>query len=347
MTQTVSVPSCEDNLGRNIKNFLYVEGPKKDQLQKRYYQSKLNFSFKETEKDLDKDLLDYFKESALKLIDIKIYHSSHLLSKDLRIANFRSHANGLSFLVFTFEGHPPLFTFTICSKKDNFSRLEGRVYVKRKALHTILKHGVEGLYGYPTPTEYVDSINPLKIGNWIVKNYIIPEKEKTPIVVNKLKYENEDKLLAMAKELISQKYDIDIATIKLHTQYIRFYKTNLFSNGLVCTPSWFTTLKQEGKELLSNGGYTIYAMVGQKKESETKEVFVTLSRCSLEENYVKSYGRKQCLINFIKDQQEIYSLSQPVENMNDALLTLAEKALQHAINVEIVSEKESSLVPKQ
>lgn len=345
MTQIVNVPSCEQNLGHSVADFMFVPSNTPEPLSKRLYQSKMNSVFKATEKELDSDLIEYFKtKTDLILKSMKVHHSSHLLSSSLNVAKFKDHANGLSFVYFEFENHVPLFFFTVCSKEDNFSRLEGRVYAKRKALYTLTVEGVEGLYAYPTHPEHAKSISPFKVGNWIVKHKILPEREKAPIYVNPLRYENEDRLLAMAKELISQKYDINPESLRLHTQHIRFYKTSLFNHGLVCTPEWFKELGQEGKELVSNGGYTMYAMVGTKKDSDEKEVFVAASRCSDEEAFVKSYGRKQCLINFIKDQVEVYKLSQPIDNMKNALVSLAEQAFKHAINIEVVSTNENTLV---
>lgn len=343
MSQTVNVPSCENNLGRAVQNFMYVESNKPQQLSKRLYQSKMNNSFKETDVSLSQDISEYVNtQTDFTLKNIKVFHSSHLLAHCLRIAKFKDYANGLTIAVLEFTDRPPLFHFAICSKQDAFSRLEGRVYAKRKLLAVMKTEGVTGLYELPTPIEHLTTtVNAFKIGNYIVKNFILPEKEKAPIYVNMLKYENEDNLLAMAQELLSQKYDIDKTTFRLHTQYIRFYRNKLFSHGLVCTPDWFNSLKQEGKQLVSNGGYTIYAMIGMNKDTKANEVLVTMSRCSPEEAYVKSYGRKQCLINFIKDNVQVYSLSKPLDNINEALISLAEKALEHAINVEIISEKES------
>jgi len=353
MTQVVSTPNCEGTGSRQVNDFMYVESKTPKKLNKRLLQGKMNLVLKQTEQVLDKDLLDYFTQNTdLVLKSTKIYHGSHLLAKDLRIANFRQHSNGLTFIVFEFENHVPLFHFAICSKEDNFSRLEGRLIAKKKALFALTQRNeqgqiigsIENLYTYPSRPEYTESINPLKIGNWIVKHHILPEKEKDAIYVNPLKYQNEDQLLEMAKHQLSTKHNIDISTIRLHTQYIRFYSNSLFSHGLVCTPEWFKELDQEQKKLISTGGYTVYAMIGQVKDTDTKEVFATFSRCSDEEAFVKSYGRKQCLKNFIEDKIEGYSLSAPIDNFKEALVTLAENKLSHAINIKVESDKVSSLV---
>lgn len=343
MSQIVNVPNCESNLGRSVKDFMYVESNKPQQLPKKFYQRKMNISFKEAEKQLDQELTEFFKTTELDLKSIKIYHSSHTLASCLKISKFKQEANGLSLVIFNFNNHHSLFHFTVCSKEDNFSRLEGRVYAKRKALHALKKQNINGLYKYPTEDKYQSSVNPFKIGNWVVKNHILKTKEKPVVEINPLKYQDEDKLLGMAKEVLSTKYNVDIESIRLHTQYIRFYKTALFSHGLVCTPDWFKTLNQEGKELISNGGYTAYAMLAKLKDKDEKQVFITFSRCSNEEAFEKSYGRKQCLINFIKDNLEIFSYKTPVDNMKAALVKVAEQVFQHAINVEIVSDKEEEL----
>lgn len=344
MTQTVSVPGTEHNLGRTVADFMYVEATGKPKLNKRSYQNKMNIAFKQTETELNKELSEFFKKSELILKHFKVYHSSHLLSKDLRIANFRSFANGLTFIVFEFENHTPLFYFTICSKEDNFSRLEGRVYAKRKALRALTTEGIEGLFAYPTDPKYTSSINPLKIGNWIVKHYILPEKEKKVVPVNSLKYQDEEKLLGMAKEVLATKYKLDPSTFKLTSQYIRFYRNKTFAHGLVCTPEWFKTTEQEGKELISNGGYTAYSMVGVEKETGKRFAIITFALCSNEDAFIKSYGRKQCLINFIKDKVDIFAMEQEVPSMKDALISLAETSLKHAINVKIEPKKENPLV---
>lgn len=353
MTQVVNAPNCDGNGSRQVNDFMYVESKTPKKLNRRLLQSKMNLVLKQTEKELDKDLNDYFVNNTnLQLKSTKVYHSSHLLSKDLRIANFKQHANGLTFIVFEFENHVPLFYFSVCSKEDNFSRLEGRLTAKKKALFVLTERdktnkvigGIDKLYSYPTEEQYTQSINPLKIGNWIVKHKILPEKEKNPIYVNPLKYQNEDQLLEMAKHQLATKHNIDPSTIRLHTQYIRFYENNLFRFGLVCTPEWFKDLDQEGKKLISTGGYTVYAMVGTLKDSDKKEVFVSYSRCSNEEAFVKSYGRKQCLINFIDDKIDAYSLSQPIENYKEALVGLAESKFSHAINVKVDSDKVNSFI---
>lgn len=344
MTQTVSVPGTEHNLGRTVADFMYVEATGKPKLNKRSYQNKMNIAFKQTEAELNKDLTKFFQDSELVLKHFKVYHSSHLLSKDLRIANFRSFANGLTFIVFEFENNAPLFYFTICSKDDNFSRLEGRVYAKRKALRALTTEGIAGLFSYPTDPQYTSSINPLKIGNWIVKHHILPEKEKKIVPVNALKYQDEEKLLGMAKEVLGTKYKLDPSTFKLTSQYIRFYRNKTFAHGLVCTPEWFKTLDQEGKELISNGGYTVYSMVGVEKETGKRFAVVTFAICSKDEAFTKSYGRKQCLINFIKDKVEVFSMEKEVLSMKNALISLAETSLQHAINVKIDPKEAPPLV---
>lgn len=352
MTQVVNTPNCDDNGSRQVKDFMYVESAVPKKLSKRLLQAKMNVFLKQTENELDIELETYFKTNTnLVLKNSKIYHSSHLLNKDIRIANFKQHANGLTFIVFEFENHVPLFFFAVCSKSDNFSRLEGRVTAKKKALHKLTERneknevigGVHQLYTYPTKPEYVESITPTKIGNWIVKHKILPEKEKEAIYVNPLKYQNEDKLLEMAKHQLATKHNIDPTTIRLHTQYIRFYENSLFKHGLVCTPEWFKELDQEEKKLISNGGYTIYAMVGSLKDSDKKEIFVSYSRCSPEEAFVKEYGRKQCLTNIISNKLETYSLNTPVDNFKESLTNLAQIKFGHAINVKVETDKVNSL----
>lgn len=346
MSTVINTPNCERNLGQTIKDFMFVPSTKKQTLSKRYYERKMNASFKATEKELDQDLVNYFKEKTeLKLTSMKIYHSSHLLARSLKIAKFREYANGLTLLIFNFENYPPLFFFTICNKEDNFSRLEGRVYVKRKSLHALLNKGPAGLYSYDTPKEFISSINPLKIGNWVVKHYIKPVKVKKVEPINILKYQDEEKLLAMAKEVLGTNYNLDPKSFSITNQYIRFYRTNMFAYGLVCTPEWFKNLNQEGKELISKGGYTVYALTGLHKETGEKYVAVSISICSPEEAFTKSYGRKQCLLNCIKDKVNVFSMKQEVPSMKDALLSIAEQQLQHAINVEISNKQESGLLP--
>lgn len=346
MSQTVNVPTCESNLGRTVSDFMNVEANKTKALSKRLYQGKLNAALKEAEKELDVDLLKLLQDQGVEVTGIKNYHSSHLLSKSLSIAKFGAHANGLTFIIFEFKDKPPLFFFSVCSLKDNFSRLEGRLYTKRRAVRALIEKGLAGLYSYPTREGFEMSVNPTKVGNWIVKNHILPEVEKEPAYINPLKYQNEDNLLVLAKGTLAHKYNLDLDSIRLHTQYIRFYRNSLFTQGLVCTPEWFKDLDQEGKELISNGGYTIYAMIGDNKETKKKEVIVTVAICSKEDAFVKSFGRKQCLNNFIQGNVKEYSLSQPLESVNQALVALAEQYFEHAINVKIEPEKVNSLLPK-
>ena len=344
MTQIVNVPSCEDGIGHLAPNvdFMHVtdlnqQDKNRKRLEQRYKQRKINKTFKSTEKELDQDLLNQLQTLGLKVESIHVHHVSRTLSNGLRIVNFSQYFKGMTLLIIKAEGLAPLFTYSLCSLEDTYSRLEGRVYVKRKALNLLKSDkGFEALLTYPTDPQYVNSITPSKIGNWIAKTFLIPQKEKHIVSVNPLKYRNEELLLEQAKVVLSTAENIDPKSVKLFTQHLRFYKTALFERGLVCTPEWFNTLQAEGKELLSNGGYTVYGIRAKIKDTDETLVLVTFAKCSLEDSFVNSYGRKQCLMNFIKKDYSAFTLKQEVPSMNEALIKLAENALKHAINVEIV-----------
>lgn len=340
MTKTVNVPSSEDSVGHKSPDFMYVEDTKNQQqrlakLSKRYKQRKINKTFKEAEKQLDQELRSELANAGLVVESIKMYHASRTLAQGLRIVNFSQYYKGMTLLVIELKNQTPIFTYVLCSKEDTYSRLEGRVYVKRKAVSFLKDKALNKFLTYPTPQEYVKSITPEKIGNWIAKSFLIPKQDKKVVPINPLKYRDEEVLLAQAKAVLATRENLEIESMRLHSQHIRFYANKVFSQGLVCTPEWFKDLDQEGKELLSNGGYTAYGILAKLKDSDEKLVLVTFARCSKDEAYVNSYGRKQCLINFIKGNYNGYKYNQKVTSINSALVSLAEQAFGHAINVKI------------
>lgn len=343
MTQTVSIINAESSVQSRVlpkdtsKDFLGGINSQHIPNTNRFLQKKLNNSFVKVEKELDKELLEYFQGQNLKLASIKVYHNSPFLKKCLSVQKYKE-CNGFTLAVFTFENGSKLFTFSICSKNDMFSRLEGRVYTKRKALNDLRTKGLDGLYSYPEPSvklEQPPKLTPNKIGNWIVRNFIAKPKVKAVIEeVNPLAFKNEDQLLIKAKKTLIEQFNLDPESIKLYTQYIRFYETSHFKY-LLATPAFYKDLKDESKDLISCGGYTVYGIVGINKDTHEKNVYVTISTCSLQESFTKSFGRKQCLINFAKKDFNVYFMSAPVHNMSEALIKLTETYIENVINVDM------------
>lgn len=176
-----------------------------------------------------------------------------------------------------------------------------------------------------------NSVTPIKIANWFVKNFIKSPVQKVVKELNPLSLYNEDNLLENAKDNLAKEHNIDPESVKLYTQYIRKYSNSLL-NGLLGTPEWFKNLTDETKQLISNGGYTVYGIIGTNKETGQRSIFVTYSRCSDEEGFEKSLGRKQCLINIINNKYDTYKYTIEIESISEALLNLFMQKHQLAVN---------------
>ena len=319
----------------------------------RYKESQINSALRQTEASLTADLKALFVSVGLNLTSMKIYHNSPYLAKCLDSAKYNGFANGFTFIVFEFDNHPKLFEFTICSLNDKFSRLEGRVYAKRKAYHS-LRSSISkdvpnfGLKAYPdhekNEQKLQSSITPFKIGNYIVKHFIKKPIEKPEPYVNPLEDLHEDSVLEKVKQHLISNQKLVPESIRLYTQYVRNYSNSLFK-GLLGTPEFFKSLSDDSKQLSSTGGYTVYGILGTNSETNQTEIFVTYSRCSDEEGFNKSYGRKQCLLNFLNGKFNPYTLKQEVPSISGALIQILETYISRGINIEI-TPKASDLIPK-
>lgn len=350
MSNTVYAVKEEANRARLVKPQVSSQVKPKNRLKQRTE----NNVFRETDVSLTKDLIDFFKNKTnLDLTSIKIHHSSKTLAKSIPCARYNE-ANGFTLVVFEFSNHPKLFSYSICILGDNFSRLEGRVYAKRRALNLlklslpkpvfdIVGNVVEytptvenyGLLAYPdhvkNEQKNPNSVTPIKIANWFVKNFIKSPVQKVVKELNPLSLYNEDNLLENAKDNLAKEHNIDPESVKLYTQYIRKYSNSLL-NGLLGTPEWFKNLTDETKQLISNGGYTVYGIIGTNKDTGQRSIFVTYSRCSDEEGFEKSLGRKQCLINIINNKYDTYKYTIEIESISEALLNLFMQKHQLAVN---------------
>lgn len=320
----------------------------------RYKQSQINSALRQTDISLTTDLKALFIARGLNLTAMRIFHNSPFLAQCLGSAKYTGLANGFTFIVFEFDNHPKLFEFTICNVNDKFSRLEGRVYAKRKAYHAIRRAALVegtlnfGLNIYPdhekNEQKLQSSITPFKIGNHIVKRFIKKPVEKLESYVNPLIGLCEDSLLIGVKKHLIETQGLVPESIRLYTQYVRRYDNSLFK-GLLGTPEFFKNLNDEGKELISTGGFTVYGILGTKVENGETEVFITFSRCSDEEGFNKSYGRKQCLKNFLDNKFNPYTLKKELPSISSALIQILETYINRGINIEI-TPKVSDLIPK-
>lgn len=315
-----------------------------------------NNVFRETDVSLNQDLKNFFlNKTNLKLLGIYIYHNSPSLAKSLQAAKYKE-AAGFTLVVFKFENHPSLFSYSLCKLGENFSRLEGRVYAKRRALSSLNKSLPKpvfdivgnvkeytgqlpnyGLLSYPDHPKNIEknpnSVTPTKIANWFIKNFIKTPVEKLPKPINPLSVYNEEVLLLAAKQHLAKTHDIEVDSVKLYTQYIRKYSNKMF-NGLLATPEWFKSLDDQHKELISNGGYTVYGIIGTNAKTKTRQIFVTISRCSDEESFEKALGRKQCLTNIVKNKFLVFNYTKEVDNVCDSLISLFMQQHKVAVNCE-------------
>lgn len=360
MSQVVSTPNQENNVGRTVAKSNILGGSNSERKPKDYHkQKRINTTYRKTETELNQEIAEFFQTNfQLKLNKIEIHHVSPQLATCLQATKF-TEASGITIAILHIDNHPKYFGFSLCDLKDTFSRLEGRVYAKRRMLHKLkdslprpilspqTKKEISvttqvpnfGLFVYPIPEafntiENQAKVTPLKIANWVIKNFVKPKIEKPQADPNPLIFKNEDTLLKMAKKHIAEVADLDPASIKLYTQYIRYYETSHFK-GALATPEFFAELDDKTKQLNSFGGYTVYGITAKHRVTGAESIFVTISRCSNKEAFTRSLGRKQCLINFTKNQFNPYSLSQPLESVSAGLLVSFQELTKLTVNVDL------------
>lgn len=347
MSHTISNPNSEfTSPGRKVvENLLGGANSEYPPNLNRFAERDLNKSLRQVEQELLTEIKNLIATSTdLVLTGISFHHVCKDLRTSLKAAKFND-VRGFGIAIFTFENNQRLFSYSICDKRDTYSRLESRVYCLRTAFSQIkksLQSGADnlGLSYIPTPEgiekNYL-SDTPSKIANYVIKNCF----RRTPIEskgVNPLHFLDEDGTRSDVIQKLSDKNNLDPESIKFYSLNIRKYSSKYFS-GMNCTPKFFKELKDDSKELTSRGGYVMMAVEGIKKETGKKEIFVTASFCSPEENFNRDYGRRQCLINFMLGRYDPYSLSQELPGkMSDALVLLAPRYINQVVNVVIADQ---------
>lgn len=313
---------------------------------RRYHERDSNRSLRIVERELRADIVEMLSKTELKLTGMSFHHVSPQLKTCLRAAKFNE-VNGVGFTILEFENHPRLFAHSICDLRDTYSRLEGRVYSLRRIYQTLLKEGVAGLDHIPTPegvTKTYESDTPYKIANYIIKNYI-RRPEKVDVGVSPLEFVNEEEARIKASSILCEKFNLDPNTLQYYSVNIRKY-SNKFFHGLNGTVPWIRSLNNPHVEVSSRGGYVIMGIVGIDKDTSEKNVFVTLSSCSPEDNFNRDYGRRQCLLNIEKQRYDVYSFSQELGmTISDALIQLASH-YGLTVNVDISENVLKGLQPK-
>lgn len=301
----------------------------------KYTQQRTNTYLNNIEKDLDIQIHEYFKNLNINY-KMFIYHHSPLLSKKLKCPSYKE-KKGFTLLVFEIENKLKTFSFSLCSLKDNFSKLDGRVFAKIKAIDILKAKGIDGLYTYPINSKMEEvfkdksiedinkSITPSKIGNWIINNFITKKVKEESFDINV----DEDILLNIVKDKIKTLFPQVLSITPLIIQ-VRQYETDLFSSGLFATKDWLNSQEIPGKCLKSTGGYTVYNF-RVKTEVEEFTLF-TFSTCNIEDNFNTKLGRKVCLLNFVKNNFNTYTLSKQSETFEEDLLRLLETCIKKPIN---------------
>lgn len=344
MSHTISNPNSEfTSQGRSVVpnilggvNSEYLPNPN------RYIERDLNQSLRQVEKELLTDIKELIANStSLELENISFYHVCKDLRKSLKAAKFNE-VRGFGIAIFTFKNNKRLFSYSICDKRDTYSRLESRVYSLRTAFSSIKKSLRAntpdlGLNSIPIPEGVQKgylSDTPEKIANYIIKN-CFRRAEVEPKAVNPLHFLDENGTRSDVIQKLSVENNLDPESIKFYSLNIRKYATKYYS-GMNCTPKFFAELKDESKELISRGGYVLMAAEGINKETNKKQIFVTASFCSAEENFNRDYGRRQCLVNFMLNRFDPFALSQELPGtMAEALVLLAPRYINQVVNVVI------------
>ena len=341
---------------KNITVLVSESDNTSSKLNRRHLQSKQNIVFKQGEKELDEEIKQAFNKAGLILSNFSTVHAGKNLSRSLSgVKSIPSKYKALTLIIANFENHPQtLVSFSACLQEDNFSRLEGRFYAKRRMLSSIrssvpkpIKDVVGniiepssqditcGLSVYPVsekaPKDWKPNLK--QISNWYIKNIFSPiikkDKDEHPLLNT-----SEKDLYEVVLTYFAEKEQLILNSFKSYSVNVRPYSNKYFSNNLA-TVKWFNENKEEGDLLSEKGGYTIYALTANKVNGD-KLIIMSTSICNPSDYFNSSLGRKQCLMNLIKNvNTNVYKHNEEVKSINDSLILILEAQLQRTINIKV------------
>ena len=326
-------------------------------LNRRHLQAKQNNVFKQGEQELDSEIKQAFQQNGLELSNLSVVHVGKKLTRSLSgVKSIPIKYKALTLIVANFENHPQtLVSFSACLQEDNFSRLEGRFYAKRRMLSSIrtsLPKPVKDVVGNVTGHSPKDitcglAVFPLsdkapegwkpnlkQIANWYIKNVFAPVVKPT-VDMHPLSSVLEKDLHEVVLTSFAQKEGLLLNSFKSYSVNVRPYSCKYFSNNLA-TVKWFNENKEEGDLLSEKGGYTVYALTADKADNSGSVIIITTSICNSKDTFSSSLGRKQCLMNMIQNQNTfVFSNNEPVDSISDSLVEFLESHLKRAINIKV------------
>lgn len=368
MKHTTYMPSEDEENQVRIKQGNYYMNTTSKRLEQRMH----NNTMRVAEQQIDSEINEFFKthQELYGIPRIHIIHNSHQLANgyDNNVAKYKK-ANGLTIICLEFKLNDgsikKLFHYSVCDLEDFYSRLEGRLCAKSRLLRSMNNSLILnvtgsfkaysdlnlGLYSYPKhekdPVKDDSNVSARHLLNWVIKHRINREyisSNKNSKLQNESFYKlvNETQTLNEVKELLALEHNLDPNTIQVSCDYIRPYynptvsKLFNFGTSLYTTADYFNSLEIQGKKLLS-GGYTMYLIKGQIKDSSETVVCVSSSLCSDKDCFDKKIGRVLCLLRF-KNKKTYTAFKVPNNkkiNLKLAIPRLVESLYQIPVNLDL------------
>ncbi len=277
------------------------EYPKKD----RARQARFMAAYKASDRELTATLNKMFEGEAPKLY--VLHHAKALAHKVVNAANYdRTKANGLTVVVVT---HPsltvPVYGYAVCDKRDNYSRVIGRVHAKESLIRYLSKGNALTL-DVPEQTQNRDQ----RLHEWhryitqVVKAVCPKVKQKPEEVKVKprlLDFLEEDALLLEVKQKIARVFGVDTKSIQTKFAFVRRFENKFFGNQYATLSHLEDALAENPDDKIqinSTGGVTVGAMIFPYEGKD--HVIYNASLCLPDDQFVKATGRKSVL-NFMRN----------------------------------------------
>lgn len=241
-------------------------------------------------------------------IDLEVIQAT---PDNYKCANFYG-SNGLTAFIFTFE-NSKYFSYTICDKEDSFIRAvgfnnclkavqEGYIYSINDFFQKDFDEYVEQQSAYLKYNPSLYSYHSLFVKNLLCSHNKFTDDEYKP-VLNKaiLAQLNQKEKLYLAG--IKKQFEKMIPDVSQDTQFIQLRLVKTKDKFLATATKSFLERHKDDFEILPTGGATIY--VHALHLAEQTKVVISISSCSLSDNFSYQIGRMNSLENSIKNKYEV------------------------------------------
>lgn len=318
---------------------------------RRHREARLNAAYLESEKKLDEAIQSMMNGSEYKL---HIRHHSHkLATKVLNATRYnQARTNGVTVAVLVSPSLTlPVFGYSVCSAKDSYSRLIGRVQAKEDLVKTLSSGNAQVLIQKESNFSPKHSEQFYRYINQVVRQWAprTPKQLTKDSGIHPLTFVNENALTLEIKQALAREFAVDTKAIESNFVYVRRFSNQFFGNQFATyeeIQKYANENPDDQVKLESTGGFTVG--VFKFPIEGVEHLLYSTSLCLPEDHFNKSLGRKIVLQNIkrsrvfnhnantkLNNLSGIFKLSSPIDDKYVLLNQLAMHAVGERFSIAV------------